>query len=295
MSEVRRLVVSFSGGRTSAYMTKRILDTWQDRYDDIVVLFANTGQEHEKTLEFVHNCDVHFGFNTVWLEAEPQEEYGIGCHGKIVDYETASRNGEPYEAAIKKYGIFSPDNPVCTDRLKMMPIKHYVRKQLQWKPRTHEQAIGIRVDEIDRMSMHAEKNRIIYPLIKWAITKTMVLDWWADQSFDLGLDEHYGNCVWCWKKSERKLLTIAKNDPQYFEFPARMEAENGTYTNSKGVHFENQVFFRKHMSANDIIARSKEPFIEWRPGIEQQQMGLFSLDEMDYGSGCSESCEVEGI
>jgi len=65
--------VSFSGGRTSAYMTKLLLDNWSDRYD-FIVTFANTGLEHPKTLEFVRNCDDHFGFNTVWLEAVVQRE-----------------------------------------------------------------------------------------------------------------------------------------------------------------------------------------------------------------------------
>ncbi len=48
-------------------MTKRIIDEWSDKYDFIVV-FANTGLEHPKTLDFVHNCDTHFGFKTVWVE-----------------------------------------------------------------------------------------------------------------------------------------------------------------------------------------------------------------------------------
>ena len=62
-----QLCISFSGGRTSAYMTKIILDNWSEKYD-IQVIFANTGLEHEKTLEFVNNCDKNMGFNTKWVE-----------------------------------------------------------------------------------------------------------------------------------------------------------------------------------------------------------------------------------
>ncbi len=64
----KTLVISFSGGRTSGYMTKKLLES-KDKWKEVLVLFANTGQEHEKTLEFIHNCDQRFGFNTVWLEA----------------------------------------------------------------------------------------------------------------------------------------------------------------------------------------------------------------------------------
>lgn len=56
--------ISFSGGRTSAYMTKMLIDNLGDVYD-FIVTFANTGLEDEKTLQFVKNCDDYFGFNTV--------------------------------------------------------------------------------------------------------------------------------------------------------------------------------------------------------------------------------------
>lgn len=296
MKNERRLVISFSGGRTSGYMTWRILQEWRDNYDTIIVLFANTGCEHEKTLEFVNNCDKFFGFNTVWLESVPQQQLGKGCQGKVVTFETASRNGEPFEAAIKRYGIFNAAVPNCTDRLKVMPMRHYVRETLGWKLGTYQQCVGIRADEIDRMSVRAEQNRIIYPLIKWNITKTMVLDWWANQAFDLDLEEHLGNCVWCWKKTDRKLMTIAKDNPEFFDFPIAMEEKYHTWTSPKnGRVIEGKCFFRNNRTAKDIIAASKTPFIPWTPTVAQQQMGLFSLDEMDISNGCSESCDVEYI
>lgn len=57
-------------------MTRWVLNNWVDRYDEILVVFANTGQENEKTLEFVDKCDLFFGFNTVWLEAEIDPRVG---------------------------------------------------------------------------------------------------------------------------------------------------------------------------------------------------------------------------
>jgi 3'-phosphoadenosine 5'-phosphosulfate sulfotransferase (PAPS reductase)/FAD synthetase len=46
-----KLLVSFSGGETSAYMIDFIKRNLA--YDDVVYTFANTGLEHERTLEFV--------------------------------------------------------------------------------------------------------------------------------------------------------------------------------------------------------------------------------------------------
>ena len=67
---MKNLIVSFSGGETSAYMTYQLLHDWNfcSQWADIKVVFANTGEEAEETLEFVKECDEKFNFNTVWLE-----------------------------------------------------------------------------------------------------------------------------------------------------------------------------------------------------------------------------------
>lgn len=98
------LFVSFSGGRTSAYMCWWLLNNKADKFNFIFV-FANTGQEHEKTLEFVDKVDKWLGLNLVWLEAVVHEGELTGSTHKIVNYETASRTGQPFEDVIKKYGI----------------------------------------------------------------------------------------------------------------------------------------------------------------------------------------------
>ena len=50
-------LISFSGGRTSAYMLKQIIDAHRGKLpDDVHVAFANTGKEREETLRFVNEC-----------------------------------------------------------------------------------------------------------------------------------------------------------------------------------------------------------------------------------------------
>ena len=150
------LKCAFSGGRTSAYMTKYVLDNFSDEYD-IYVLFANTGEEHEKTLDFVHNCDKHFGFNTIWLEADVRHGEKVSTQYKVVTYETASRNGEPFEEVIKKYGIPNMGFPHCTRELKMNPTDNYMKEI----SKDYTTALGIRADETRRVSKSATKNKII--------------------------------------------------------------------------------------------------------------------------------------
>ena len=50
-------VISFSGGRTSAYMLYKVLEAHGGRLPDhVVVAFSNTGKEMPQTLDFVDRC-----------------------------------------------------------------------------------------------------------------------------------------------------------------------------------------------------------------------------------------------
>lgn len=195
-----KIEINFSGGRTSAVMTKRLLDVIDRTKYSVQVTFANTGCEHPKTLEFIHNCDKYFGFNTTWIEAEIFPEHGKGPRAKIVNFETCSRNGEPFEAAIAKYGVFPQTHPQCTSRLKTEILHAHLRDNVGWKNRQYVIAVGIRADEIHRCSKTAKQQGFIYPLIDWGYNKQMVLNECRTWPFDLEIPEHYGNCVWCWKK-----------------------------------------------------------------------------------------------
>lgn len=62
-------LISFSGGRTSAYMLFMILCAHGGVLpDDVYVVFANTGKEREETLRFVHEVEVRWGVRVWWIE-----------------------------------------------------------------------------------------------------------------------------------------------------------------------------------------------------------------------------------
>lgn len=278
-----RLSISFSGGRTSAYMTKRLLDLASPS-DEIVVQFANTGQEHEETLRFVDRCDREFGFNVIWLEAVVNPEHGQGTGFKVVTFETAARNGEPFEASIQKYGIPNQTFQSCNREMKLRPMQAYLRS-IGWGPGSYKTAVGIRADEMDRMSAYAKMNGVIYPLVAWKVRKADVRSWWAQQQFDLKLPEHWGNCKTCWKKSDRKLFTIAHEHPEWFGFFRRMEQ---TYPDH-GAGDGNRRFFRGQRTTDEIIEQAhQQPF---RPFCEDDELQI-EMDMLDLGGGCGESCEV---
>lgn len=290
-----RLSISFSGGRSSALMTQLAIDKYRDTHD-IIVTFANTGCEHPATLDFVRDCSAHFGWDVVWLEAVISEDLGVGTRHRIVTYETASRNGEPFEAYIRKYGIPNATSQSCTLRLKVDAMDSY-RKSLGWvrgKGLNYSTAIGIRYDEMDRMSGQAEAQRLIYPLVEARITKKDVHDFWAKQPFDLMLrGDHYGNCTFCYKKTDRKLYTLMLEAPEVFDFPRRMESLYATHRlESKAAHNGRRVFFRKYRSCDDIEREAHEKVEAGKLVLYRDTLPTPFDRELDLGGGCGESCEV---
>jgi hypothetical protein len=291
------LLISFSGGRTSAFMTKWIIDNWSNKYK-IMVVFANTGKEYEETLEFVDECDKHFGFNCIWVEAITNPINGNGVTAKVVDFKTASRNGEPFESMIAKHGIPNVGNPNCTRELKTNAIRAYA-KSIGWKK--YYTAIGIRVDEIDRISNERIAKKLIYPLVSdIPTTKNDINKFWRDQPFDLRLNTYQGNCDLCFKKSYRKLMTIVKENQETAIWWAEMERKYSSFIPDSKKHNPLIVppinFFRQNKSIYEIIEMAKQPFdpavdeSQYKP--EYKQLSLYDLYELDVNNGCEESCEV---
>jgi len=287
-----KLCVSFSGGETSGMMTNDLLQNYGDKYE-ILITFANTGEENEETLIFVDKCSWYwqekFGISVVWLEAITHMKHGKGQTHRTVTFETASRNGEPFEQFISKEGIPSMAYPQCSERLKTFPMNHFRKKIGFGKCKT---AIGIRTDEAKRRAkpVTVKKYNLVYPLLDWfQRDKQDVNSFWESMPFRLNLESHQGNCKTCWKKSEKKLWLIALEDPSKFDFNKRMEEK---YTDVKanrgtadlfGLYKVNRRFFRGHKTAQVILDESLM--------CDEYTLRKLIGAEIDNSSGCSESCE----
>jgi 3'-phosphoadenosine 5'-phosphosulfate sulfotransferase (PAPS reductase)/FAD synthetase len=198
--------------------------------DEAIVCFANTGKEDEATLRFVQDCSERWDVPIVWLEylAYIDDEPKF----KKVTFETASRNGEPFEALIRKRG-FVP-NPVarfCTVELKVRTIHRYL-KSIGWTE--WDSMLGIRADEQRRLAKignqdyrkHEEKQA---PLGKAGITKEDVGAFWRAQPFDLGLPNNngvtmHGNCDLCFLKGGAQILSLIAEKPERAIWWASIEA-----------------------------------------------------------------------
>lgn len=225
----RKGLISFSGGETSGFMLWWLLKNKSDEYD-FTIVFANTGRENQQTLDFVKLCGEHFGVEIIWLESNVWGRVDKATKHRIVTFETATRNidwkktkNTPYEQMVIKYGLANISNRFSTRELKTKPIQSYMRS-LGFKDADYDTFIGIRYDEIDRMSENKHIMNFVYPLIKFIKwTKKHVNFWWSQMPYRLLLKGWEGNCVTCYKKSLEKLAQIYIDDSWKFNFDNYLE------------------------------------------------------------------------
>ena len=220
-------IINFSGGRTSAYLTKRLIEEG----GDYLVTFQNTGKELPQTLDFVNECDKRWNLGIVWLE------YRRPATFEVVTYETASRNGEPYDQLLEQRPSAIPNMQFryCTMELKIMTLKRYLKSI---GVTDYTSFNGIRYDEPRRWQKVKDSDiDVELPLVSWKITKADVLNWWKGQEFDLIVNEPYGNCDCCFLKGKGKLATIAKEKPELFDWWISKE--------SKGRQWKKEITYQQ--------------------------------------------------
>jgi hypothetical protein len=304
---IRRLVNSFSFGETSAYMTYRNLcdrSTYL-QYDDVVTVAANTTRERPEALEFGRRCDVELGFNSVWVEAITHHGEARACGHRVVTHETARSDGSAFEDVIRKYGIPNYQYIHCTRELKLNAIRSYVENELGWERGSYHTAVGIRADEIDRMSHTAMESGVIYPLVKLGVTKPHINEWWSKQPFRLNLRGYQGNCRGCFKKSWRKIFTLIQENASEYDWNREMEAKyglvGGEFNKEPGPgqvplpEGYRRVFYRENRSTDDVMALYEQVKGKFVPAeddsLELPQPSLFPVD-LDIPNACGdESCE----
>ena len=220
--------VSFSGGRTSAFMLYKILEAQNWVLPErCKVVFTNTGREMPETYDFVQRCSDEWGVPVTWLEYRVirDEEKNKNRHTfEIVNHNSASRNGEPFEALVRARKTL-PNNfqRFCTVEMKILTIKRYL-KSVGWKRWFN--TVGIRADEQHRLKESPDKDIInLYPLALANHSKKDVMAFWKQQPFDLKVTAGFGNCDGCFLKSEKNIAALWRLHPERAEWWVKLEED----------------------------------------------------------------------
>lgn len=232
-----KVQIAFSGGRTSAFMLHEILGANGPLGSDVVVSFQNTGREMPETLDFVREVGERWGVPIVWLEYQPEPP-----RFRVVNHNSASRRGEPFEALIAKRG-YLPNRVArfCTAELKVHSSTRYARS-LGWE--RWVKAVGIRADEPGRLRGDPPKERFTlwHPLADAGVTRRDVAAFWKRQPFDLRLANiggrtPLGNCDGCFLKGERNRAALARDYSERFAWWIDQERKTGaTFRKDEPYH-----------------------------------------------------------
>jgi 3'-phosphoadenosine 5'-phosphosulfate sulfotransferase (PAPS reductase)/FAD synthetase len=274
-------LISFSGGRTSAYMLYQILQAHGGKLpDDVVVAFANTGKEREETLRFVHECATRWNVRVHWLEWRDTE-----AGFEEVGFNSASRNGEPFAGLIaKKKYLPNAVARFCTSELKVRVMKAFCLS-LGW---THwVNVIGLRYDEGMRVLRQIAANEAAKE--RWTTSMPMsvakatkrghVMPFWAEQPFDLGLRDYEGNCDMCFLKSRGALKRLIRDYPS---MPDWWKAQEAAVTGNGTASATGARFITEHSYTDLEREVQTQPYF---PGL--------LVDDEEYDAECGLTCAGE--
>jgi len=282
-------VISFSGGRTSAYLVHLFKSDPNAHF-----VFMDTGAEHPATYQFVKDIVKHWKINLVCLRTVVDPKKGKGCGYKVIQLDDLKQDLQPWKDMLKKYGSPYYNTPFCTARMKTEPFEKYCAETFG---KNFERWIGIRFDEPNRLPIEVlekldlpihndakhQKEGFRYLAEICEFEKDAVLDWWEQQPFDLAITEHLGNCVFCIKKGLNKVALAAKDEP---EMAVKwIGVTEGLDVRSEGRKYNHHRMYRKRLHMSDVIEAYKDR------DRDEMYKALRSSKRYESGS-CSESCEA---
>lgn len=271
-------VLLCSGGRTSGLMLRKQIDSTPDYKEEWITIFCNTGKERNETLDFVHEIETRWEVPIVWVEYHRVPAYSIPANifptprrnlnlakaaasgedthwFKVVNYDTASRNGEPFDELLNwMKPLPNVVSRGCSMQLKIRTAMRYLFSLGQ---KEYISNIGIRLDESHRTLQilancdsfeHPE-----FPLVRGGFTLSDVTSFWRNNDFDLKLKSYEGNCDLCFLKAKWKRVLLVQEHPESLKWWKDWEAKKATQSDGQGV------VFRLGESYLEIERLSKEP------------------------------------
>lgn len=289
----KNIICTVSSGYSSAMMALKIKEWYPDH--NIIFCFANTGKENVKSIAFLEAFDLTFNLGIKYLEAVINPQRRKGTKHKELRFGEVLSDGKTFEEGIKKYGIPSVANKWCTRELKNRVIKSYGDSVFGKK--NYSIAIGLRADEINRISAEYQSNNVFYPLVENNITSNDRNKFWSETGEELGLKldipAYEGNCEGCFEKSNRKNLTHIKKDPSILDWYilmqnrySKVKIEGKTQYNEMIDKYGGAYFFRGNVTAEEMLEQSRGDF---KPATDEY---VYENDYLDKEDSCGGGCVI---
>lgn len=253
----KNLMVTVSGGRSSAIMARHIQTNEKYANYEKVFVFCNTGMERPETIQFLKNIEKYWNLPLIKIEGVYSKDLGTGVSYKIIEWDNLNMNAKPFSKMIehKNKGIFNglpnQNAPYCSENLKTLPAKKLCDNI--FGVNNYKIAIGFRKEDMPKRISWAEikeEKRKIFPLLTDFNTPISQLDLnklWKKEKFKLELHGKYGNCELCWKKSDNNLIENIIFGTRFIDW----------YKNEEIKY--NSVSFKNHKSIDDLVKLSKLP------------------------------------
>jgi hypothetical protein len=192
-------VFNFSGGKTSAYM---VIHYYQP--GDLVI-FCDTGREHEKTYKFINDFEAFENIPIIRLKYE-------GGFERLIQKRKAIPN------QFKRF---------CTIELKIKTCRRYLRSLGVLK---YENFVGFRYDEPLRVKRRKQMWKQVtdrFPLYDDKIDKAQINNYWINKPYTLGIPSILGNCTLCFMKGKNAIMAILREHPELAELWIKDEQQTG--------------------------------------------------------------------
>lgn len=265
-------VVSFSGGRTSAYLAYLI----KNKIEDADFIFCDTGAEDPRTYDFIRQVNSEFKLNLTCLRAVFSQEEGVGVSYKVVGLDDIKPDLEPFTGLVSKHGVpYYPMGRQCTYLMKTEPFEKYCKDK--YGSGNYNKWLGMRADEPRRLK---PKKGVSYLADISDFERPDVLAWWEKQSFDLKTPEWLNNCMFCIQKKVSKIALASMDMPEHSDNFINM-------VESSARHKEGKVYDAMYEHGYSLKKIRKM----WEDTPREAVMQSVVRGKRFETGSCSESCE----
>lgn len=204
---MRRIIVGFSGGVTSAWCAGWALENYPK--DEILFVFHDTKEEHPDTYRFIR-------------------EMALALDHPVIDF---SDGRSVTEVFYDNNAIANNRMAFCSRILKTKQRDKFIKKLKSEGATEIVNVVGfsaIEEQRVQRTSARAAKDglQVRFPVVENKVTKQQCADWCMSKgvmpSAMYKWSEH-ANCVGCVRGGKAYWLKVKENEPDIFEQRANLE------------------------------------------------------------------------